>query len=379
MASIRPSNTTHILNLAENKHGYDFVIGDLHGTLLPLTEACRYLERASDRLMIAGDLLDRGKENTEVIQFILEYNDNDNKPGKIYSVCGNHELMYQQTIAACENIIKENPEVLFGIDFSICNDMRSYESMCKIADTLINAKKHDAELVDAINQLKLHCNPANGGAWLLSLFNQEFDNDMIRLDANRHIIYEDQSKIKLIRDYISSLPVIIHVGGTNPFLVVHASMPVDDWKLKRLMEDNLGLTDEEIEYAVLARPDHTERPITDIGRHPWSIIVYVGHTIIDDRNLSKCIDTKTNTVFLDTASYFTGISVVINHLNNQCMFTESVIELLRIPEFRYLSDMVEMVQMHLGLQNELCIQRLRDAKLREMNNIMPRQRTASSK
>lgn len=374
MASLRPANTTHIMNLAENRLGYDFIIGDLHGRLQPLTESCRFLESAHDRLIIAGDLLDRGQDNVELITFIVNYNESENRPGKIYSVCGNHEVMCLNTIAACENIIKKNPNALIGVDFTCCRDINSYEDTRITSELLLGSKTKDS-VPESINDLLMHCYPGNGGAWLLDLFIREYDDDLIRLDKDNNVIYDTASKIKLIRDYISTLPYIIHVSGDSPYNVVHASMPVDDLKLTRLIRDNLGLTDEEIDYAIWARPDDKTMPVTDIGRHAWSEIVYVGHTIIRNQNMRQCIDTETNTVYLDTASYITGVSVVVNHLNHQCMFTDAIVQLLAIPDYHYLGEIVDMVQWHLSHQNELSILRKRERKEREARyNVLIRHR-----
>lgn len=361
MSFTRPENNNHILRMSENHHGYDFVIGDLHGNLTPLEEACSYLENANDRLIITGDLLDRGADNPELVEFIINYNYNDDLPGRIYSVCGNHELMNLNTIAASENIIRQNHNALAKIDFTKCDNIRLYQDMCELTASSIQSHS-DRDMGSEIDQLCGHCHPANGGAWLVKLFKDELEIGLIGLDDNKHIIYADNSKIKLIRDFISSLPIIIHVDGEHAYHVVHASMPVSDMKLEQLMRDNLGLTDDEVNYAIWARPGSRENPVVDVGRERASIIAFVGHTVIDQHNISECIDGKTNTVYLDCGAYFTNVSIVANPVDNKCMFTKSVEGLISDPEFEYLSSMVEQVEQHLCTQQRLNIMRAQAAK-----------------
>lgn len=361
MSFTRPENNNHILRMSENHHGHDFVIGDLHGSLTPLEEACSYLENTNDRLIITGDLLDRGTENLELVEFIINYNNNDDMPGRIYSVCGNHEFMSLNTIAACENIMRQNPGALAKIDFTKCDNTRLYQDMCETASIIIQSHA-DRDMDSEIKQLCGHCHPTNGGAWLVNLFHTEQEIGLIGLDENKHIIYADNSKIKLIRDFISSLPIIIHVDGEHAYHVVHASMPVSDIKLEQLMRDNLGLTENEVDYAIWARPGNRDNPVVDVGRERASIIAFVGHTVIDQNNISECIDDKTNTVYLDCGTYFTNVSIVANPINNKCMFTKSVEGLISNPEFEYLSSMVEQVEQHLCTQKRLNIMRAQAAK-----------------
>ena len=72
---------------SENKHGRDFVVGDIHG-MFPALETLLedvYFNTTTDRLFCLGDLIDRGPESHRVIEFL-------DKPW-FYSIMGNHETM----------------------------------------------------------------------------------------------------------------------------------------------------------------------------------------------------------------------------------------------------------------------------------------------
>jgi serine/threonine protein phosphatase 1 len=76
---------THILKLDENLNGRDFVVGDIHGCYYLLDKALREVNfnKDVDRLICAGDLVDRGPYS-EAVALLLEEE-------WVYSVLGNHE------------------------------------------------------------------------------------------------------------------------------------------------------------------------------------------------------------------------------------------------------------------------------------------------
>lgn len=76
-----------MLQLGVNKEGRDFVIGDIHGKYTQLMAGLARInfDFEKDRLIAVGDLVDRGKENMEVLALIGE--------PWFYTVIGNHELI----------------------------------------------------------------------------------------------------------------------------------------------------------------------------------------------------------------------------------------------------------------------------------------------
>ncbi|MFT8274560.1 metallophosphoesterase [Kerstersia gyiorum] len=72
---------------ALNTEGRDFAVGDIHGCFSKLNAALRKVRFAPerDRLFAVGDLVDRGPESAQVIEWLsLPW---------FHSVCGNHDLM----------------------------------------------------------------------------------------------------------------------------------------------------------------------------------------------------------------------------------------------------------------------------------------------
>lgn len=83
-----------------------FVVSDIHGFYTPLVEA---LEKSgfnqddkSHKLIICGDILDRGQEAVKVQNFILSLLDED----RVILIHGNHEDLML-------NFIKDTPLMFF--------------------------------------------------------------------------------------------------------------------------------------------------------------------------------------------------------------------------------------------------------------------------
>lgn len=73
------------LKFEENKVGFDYVVGDLHGNKTALINLINKVNFnfEKDRLFSVGDLTDRGKENVEIIDLLKEK--------WFFAVRGNHE------------------------------------------------------------------------------------------------------------------------------------------------------------------------------------------------------------------------------------------------------------------------------------------------
>lgn len=70
-----------------NEDGTDYYVTDIHGCYNQLAQALHYIKFDSkkDRLFVGGDLIDRGKDNTEALMFALATN--------VHSIRGNHEQL----------------------------------------------------------------------------------------------------------------------------------------------------------------------------------------------------------------------------------------------------------------------------------------------
>ncbi|WP_163558622.1 metallophosphoesterase [Halomonas sp. NO4] len=79
---------------AENRHGRDFVVGDIHGEYRLLEQAlCRVdFQAARDRLFAVGDLIDRGPDSFACLALALE--------PWFCGVRGNHEELAQAALGS---------------------------------------------------------------------------------------------------------------------------------------------------------------------------------------------------------------------------------------------------------------------------------------
>lgn len=70
-----------------NKQGRDFAVGDIHGCFTALQQALDHISfnPAKDRLFSVGDLVDRGPESDQVLDWL-------DRPW-FHAICGNHDFM----------------------------------------------------------------------------------------------------------------------------------------------------------------------------------------------------------------------------------------------------------------------------------------------
>lgn len=80
-------NTNWHLSVQQNAGGRDFIVGDLHGEVSLLRKALDTLQfdEKQDRLFALGDLIDRGENSFEMLQYL--------KQPWFFSCLGNHESM----------------------------------------------------------------------------------------------------------------------------------------------------------------------------------------------------------------------------------------------------------------------------------------------
>lgn len=76
-----------LIKIPKNESGSDFVVGDLHGCYDKLMDKLNDIRfnKDVDRLFCVGDLIDRGSQNVECVELLLE--------PWFYSCMGNHEKM----------------------------------------------------------------------------------------------------------------------------------------------------------------------------------------------------------------------------------------------------------------------------------------------
>lgn len=111
------------------------VIGDIHGCLDELKELIQGIDRAKTRIILVGDLIDRGPESEGTIDFVRSNN--------IECVKGNHELMAEKCLPALDQYITSfNAKGLYELYESdwfyngghdVFNQYRDTDSLYKLA------------------------------------------------------------------------------------------------------------------------------------------------------------------------------------------------------------------------------------------------------
>jgi hypothetical protein len=246
-----------IMILKVNTQGSDYIIGDVHGAIKAFTSLVNSLGE-HDRLMLVGDLTDRGENSEAVLDMVIEAN--KKSPGKINVVRGNHEDMLLE-------YLEERIEYL---ENSESGESASNQGEVINRWTEISRKYEDF-----------------GGGWLIN---------------NNNISIE---KLRSYRDYLNSLPYIMYVDDENPYYIVHADMPLNDADFAKRIQENRGLRGREIEHATCMRPDSII--IANVGRTEDSTPAYCGHTILAGMRASS------NSINLDIGSFYTGCLMVVNH------------------------------------------------------------------
>lgn len=85
---------SRVLRLKRNEKGRDYVVGDIHGMFSHVDQALEYanFDPEKDRLIVVGDLINRGSETGQVLDFL-------DRP-YVYSVQGNNEDMARDILGA---------------------------------------------------------------------------------------------------------------------------------------------------------------------------------------------------------------------------------------------------------------------------------------
>lgn len=81
------SANPQLVRFRANQQGRDFAVGDIHGCFAALKQALDHIRfnPAADRLFSVGDLVDRGPESEQVLEWL-------DRPW-FHAICGNHDFM----------------------------------------------------------------------------------------------------------------------------------------------------------------------------------------------------------------------------------------------------------------------------------------------
>src|SRR5579862_4822124 len=197
---------SHIVVVAKNSYsGNDLVVGDIHGGYENFEILLNSL-KVGDRLFLPGDLTDRGENSLGVIEAIIR--EQKKYPDRINVTRGNHENLCLDSISGLEQLAK-----VYDLNTTL---NRPLEQVIQIFDYLLDIHKTDKKMCDAIEKIKLH--QLNGGDWLTQLFFTECNNGKIKRDQLGNLQYQDDSKVKMVKEFMSNLPYITYADDPdNPF------------------------------------------------------------------------------------------------------------------------------------------------------------------
>lgn len=312
-----------IIQLPVNISGSDFVIGDVHGCPLETKRVIDILNvpgHEHDRLFFVGDLIDRGPDSLAAVLMVMDAA--EKFPDRVYVTFGNHEESFLQVAMSAKKSIESLRHIPELLD----------DAICKIIENKLHA---------IYSNLNFYLDPSTGGSWvckkntsvlslILSLFAKtdtpeklnNFRDSVIKL-ANEPLFIDELYKIKT---FFESLPSIILVGDVqdkkNSFIVCHADMPLSDNELIERLEKNPTLTNAEKQRAYWARPDPTLSEMMCNAESGWryphvrtvdSVLVYVGHNVVDNKNNASAVRYKTNTVNIDFGAFINARTTERNH------------------------------------------------------------------
>jgi hypothetical protein len=325
--------------LEANKLGCDFIIGDLHGHKEMLQHIVSTLTPL-DRLFIAGDMVDRGPDSLGVIEYILELQQqhaNGLVPA-VFAVRGNHEAMFLGSIQDFE----DNLEHFIHANASF-----------NLIETIDDLPEQ------FFNNLVIHVQECNGGRWIVPLVQQEIiDKKMYYHDGE--VWYRNDSQIKKLKDFCESAPYVIHVksrSNVSAFNVVHADLPFEDYVIKIKHDNRVLLSKEEINHIIWSRPRdymHLEH-----DRDANSSLVYCGHCPVLFPGYDP-VRKKMNTINIDSLTYLTHGSLVVNHTLHQVALSNPKNKVINRDHALVLNEACDQINQHFnGLKNGKLLTNLR--------------------
>lgn len=307
----------HILFLPANTKRHDLIITDVHARLERLIELDK-LSSVGDRIFGGGDWLDRGTQNVEVIEKILAMK----AAGKeVYSILGNHEKYFLETVARMEQLIVNMLEFLKKPEAAEI-DVIDYKNTTILNDAII------------ASHIK------NGGKWLVELYHQEIQQGLI-LITDSGVKYNPASKINMVTKYFKTLPCIIRVQGKEDigsFNIAHGDLPFNDEALLEKIEKKIELTEAETEYTLEARKVNFKNN----KRTATSTLTYCGHNIFGRH--FDAVRPDVNAMSIDGGP----LAVYVNH-------TTKTIFLLRTDPAELTAERlknIEMIQSHLTVHKK---------------------------
>ncbi len=291
---------------SEQEAGNVYVIGDVHGEIRAFKAVLKRLTPL-DTLIIAGDLIDRGQDESDkpasslILDelIILKQADKGSTP-QIHVIKGNHEKDFLDLI-----------DLLSGDNLNTEANVASLLRIIKNGGAWI-FKDIDSVKTQTLEAWSNHYSFNTEHATNAELYLTKFVVKLLSSKDNTPYLID---KIKAYAGYVRSLPYIIKIDDPlNPAWVAHADLPMTDKALNEKIKAGTSLTADEISAVTDTRPGG----FSTVRQGNSSVKVYCGHNILSDNpekdpNPTHAVRADTQHYNLDAGAYFSGSFIAVNH------------------------------------------------------------------
>lgn len=338
-----------VISAEEAQTGKTYIIGDVHGAETALRAVLSRL-KPEDRLIIAGDLIDRGLDDeyqpasAKVLDIFREYHTApEGTHPKLYCIKGNHEVNFLKVLDMFANINAQNtvPRTVSK------SQMIEFFYFIKDGGAWIFNRDGDDQHEQRLALFREFQGCRNMEAYFPAM--KEALLDIINATNPMETLLPN---LMTYKELIDPLPFVIKIEGAHPTWVAHADLEFSDEEMARRILSKEPFTEEEIRYMTNARMSEFQ---PSGPRNCDSYQVVVGHNIIDMPEQTKAatpVRPLTNHINLDAGAYFTNGFLLLNVTDNSVDIVGRNISTENLQLLQYGK---ETIQAHLGrhsLENE---------------------------
>ena len=205
-----------------------YVMADLHGRFTELNMLLNKVEFSDlDKLIIAGDICDRGKENYEMLRWM------ESKPNNVEFIKGNHEEEYIDNINILTRMLKEIPNIIvcyrelinkdkffdcYGTIWQLINEHKvTYEQLVRWADMMYEFPYIKELSVNNKNYLIVHAGYMDMDSIINSPLNGNSSIKEIRFMAQAKEIFCTSARSEAL--FVGGKRDTTVIAGHNPTII----------------------------------------------------------------------------------------------------------------------------------------------------------------
>lgn len=279
-----------------NRIGKTYVTGDIHGMYGSYMDIMKKMT-SKDKLIILGDVIDRGAGGIQIIQDILRRKQDKQNNPEIVFLLGNHEMQFLDTVAIMirRNLNKKDLSII-----SYWKYLNSQKGYC----SLIEDKQGQAYWQNELNKYdeayKKLIREKGIADWELEYIgiwiNSNHGNKTIFdfLEGGR--VKDVQEQNEIVQFLLDSYVILPQTINNRDYLFVHAVPPKNPRMLQNMKQNNIGykykdLTREQYSFMLEERDDSAYAQAKQLG-----FTTICGHTpeigtiLRDDNNAFVRID-----------------------------------------------------------------------------------------